>query len=214
MTRWSLALLLTGCISSNKNYLVWPEQSIRVVDAETGKAMGGVSVRFVRYLQPKGTEDESKTLTTDASGEVTLAPEMRLVRTYPLMPAGVPTFEFGVCAEAPGYAGARHAVVPELKGMITLKLSAGMRPCSAKTDYNAPPAGKLRIDGVAKDGSRWLLNVTSAKGRRFNKGDRIGAATVDEVQQVIDGRNVVLFARVAVTGDVSAIHYGDYVDAP
>jgi hypothetical protein len=206
-----------GCapVPVNKTFTMWPKRTIRVVDAETGKPVEGAKVRLVRYQHPHRREDEVKTLKTGESGEVSITYESKSIRTFPLMMHGVPGFSWDACAEADGHAGTSVYMGDESAPLV-IKLPVGSRPCDGKLDNTAPANDKLRIEGVEKDGARWILTFVMVPTRKVKKGDAIGAVTIDEVmfQSEPHEGSTIRRARVAVTGDASALRYGDLVAAP
>ena len=216
--RWLVvAVVLSGCapIPVNKTFVMWPKKTIRVVDADTGKPVEGASIRLVRYQYPHHREDEVKKVTAGAMGEVTIERETKSLRTFPLMMHGVPGFSYEACAEAPGHAAAEIVLRDDDDATVTLKLPLGSRPCRGREPDNTPPPDhKLRVEGVEKDGARWIVSLAMEPGNKVKKGDTLGAFTIDEVLFQSEGSPVIRRARVAVSGDASALRHGNLLAGP
>lgn len=212
-----IPLVLVACapIPVSKTFVMWPARIVRVVDRETGQPISGANVRLVRNRHPHTTQDEVKTLKTSERGEVAVARETRSLRVFPLMMHGVPGFSFTACAEAPGHAAITLTMGQndDLSPMV-LELPLGSRPCAIDPDQAPPEAGKLRVEGVEKDGARWIVYLAMAPDRRVRKGDKVGSATIDEVLFQSEHSTLIRRARVAVTGDASSLSFGDLVAAP
>jgi hypothetical protein len=208
---------LAACapIPWRQTFTMWPGRTLRVIDAETGKPVPGADVRLVRYQHPHRREDEVKKVKANEKGEITLAREEKSIRTFPLMMHGVPGFSFEACASATDHAGT-VLYIPnnDDAAPLEIKLPLGSRPCGAELDPAPPPDGKLRIEGVEKDGERFVVSLAMAPDRTLRKGDALGALTIDEVLFQSPPGQALRRARVAVRGEGTALHYGDLVTAP
>lgn len=208
----ALATLSCAPVPVNKTFVMWPATTIRVVDAESGEPIAGARVRITRYEFPYRREDEVRKLET-AKGEVKIARETKSLRTFPLMMHGVPGFGWEACAEADGYAAAQMSMREDGDGVLVVKLPLGSRPCVVEPNNTAPEAGKVRIEGVEKQGARWIVIVAMPPSRTLKKGDSLGSMTVEEIMFQTEGTPVVRRARIAVSGEVKA-KYGDLIAAP
>lgn len=212
-----LVLALTSCapIPWRQTFVMWPARTVRVLDAETGKPIAGAAVRLVRYQHPHSREDEVKKLTTDDKGEITLQREEKTLRTFPLMMHGVPGFSFEVCASSADRASMSVSLPnDDATTPIEVRLPLGSRPCGVELDQKPPPADKLRIEGVEKDGERFVVQVAMGGGRELRKGDAFGQLTIDEVLFQSPAGGPIRRARVAVRGDGTILKFGDHVEAP
>lgn len=195
---------------------MWPKQTVRVVDAESGKPIADAAVRLVRYQHPHRRTDEEKKLKTNDAGEVTVERATKSIRTFPLMMHGVPGFSFEACAEAEGHAAVSQPMREnDDLSLLVIKLPLGSKPCVSEPDQTPPSAGKLRVEGVERDGARWVVIVAMPGDQTLRKGDSLGKdAKIDEVLFHSPPNNVIRRARVAVSGDTPMLHYGDLVDGP
>ncbi len=212
-----LVLALASCapIPWRQTFVMWPARTVRVLDAETGKPIAGAAVRLVRYQHPHRREDEVKKLTTDDKGEISIVREEKSLRTFPLMMHGVPGFSFEVCASSADRA-AMSVSLPndDATTPIEVKLPLGSRPCGVELDQNPPPGAKLRIEGVEKNGERFVVQLAMGGDRSLRKGDALGQLTIDEVLFQSPAGNAIRRARVAVRGDGTTLKFGELVDAP
>lgn len=210
---------LAACapIPWRQTFTMWPQRTVRVVDAETGKPVAGAEVRLVRYQHPHRREDEVKKVKTNEKGEITLEKEEKSIRTFPLMMHGVPGFSFEACASAADHAGT-VLYIPnnDDTAPLVLKLPLGSRPCGVELDPTPPPADKLRVEGVEKEkeGERFVVSIAMAPDRTLRRGDAVGTLAIDEVLFQSPSGSTIRRARVAVRGDGTTLHYGDLVTAP
>lgn len=122
-----LAVLLSGCVPWPRRALVVPAVTFEVTD-EGGAPLSEAEVRVVRYSYPHARYEDSARLTTDAQGRATFVEVKEWETVWPLVPHGIPFYDFVFCVSAQDHV-AVGGPVPDPLADVTVRLPAGDGDC-------------------------------------------------------------------------------------
>jgi len=126
-----VALSLTACIPWPRHATKVPALEVSVSDADGG-ALPEAEVTLVRFSYPHAVVHESTTRAVD--GGVTSFEEVREWETiWPLMPHGIPFYDFAWCVDAPAHDARVGLVKPDMK-TLAVALEAGDAGCPSAKD--------------------------------------------------------------------------------
>lgn len=126
-----LALLVAGLTTS---CIPWPRKAARTIALDVavtdvdGGAILDAQVTLIRFSFPHARVNESSARSTADGGVASWAEEREWETIWPLLPHGIPFYEFAWCAEAPSRA-AKFGLVPHDDAGFTVTLSPGDGGC-------------------------------------------------------------------------------------
>lgn len=126
------AALLSGCLPWPRKALVVPGLRFEVKD-ERGEPLPGALVSVVRFSEPHAQYEDQVRARTNEQGHAVFTEATEWETVWPLLPHGIPFYDFVYCVSAPEH-GAVGGRVPDPVADVYLRLSPGSGECPSPTE--------------------------------------------------------------------------------
>lgn len=133
LARYAALLLVaagaSACVPWPRKALVVPGITVRVTNRD-GAPLPGAQVTLIRYSYPHAVYQDHAGAPVDAEGRAVFAETKAWETVWPLVPHGIPFYDFVYCVSAPAHA-AVAGPVPDPVTDLTVRLPAGQGECPA-----------------------------------------------------------------------------------
>ncbi|MEW5740935.1 MAG: hypothetical protein AB1938_18590 [Myxococcota bacterium] len=126
------AALISACIPWPRKATLRQRLEVAAFD-EDGGVLLDVQVTLVRFSYPHARANESWTEPTSDGGVASFAEHREWETIWPLLPHGIPFYDFAWCAEAPSRA-AQVGLAPRDGGNVAVFLAPGDAGCPSAQD--------------------------------------------------------------------------------